>query len=71
MKKKILIEGMSCQHCVNHVTEALGEICGVKSANVDLGNKNAEVELAHPVDDAKFKEVVDEAGYEVVGIEEL
>ncbi len=71
MKKKILIEGMSCQHCVNHVTEALEEFCGVKSVNVDLDNKNAVVELAHPVDDAKFKEAVDEAGYEVVGIEEL
>lgn len=71
MKKKILIEGMSCQHCVNHVKEALGEICGVKSVNVDLDNKNAVVELVHPVDDARFKEAVDEAGYEVVGIEEL
>ncbi|MPM01768.1 hypothetical protein SDC9_48008 [bioreactor metagenome] len=71
MKKKILIEGMSCQHCANHVTEALGEICGVKSVNVDLDNKNAVVELVQPVDDAKFKEAVDEAGYEIVGIEEL
>ncbi|MEL7647619.1 MAG: heavy-metal-associated domain-containing protein [Sedimentibacter sp.] len=71
MRKNILIEGMSCQHCVNHVKEALGEICGVKTVDVDLGNKNAFVELAHPVDDAKFKEAVDEAGYEVVGIEEL
>lgn len=26
MKKKILIEGMSCKHCVNHVYEALDEI---------------------------------------------
>ncbi|HCX63240.1 heavy-metal-associated domain-containing protein [Aminipila sp.] len=71
MKKKILIEGMSCQHCVGHVTEALGEICGVKSVNVDLDNKNAVVDLAHPVDDVKFKEAIDEAGYEVVGIEEI
>lgn len=71
MKKKILIEGMSCQHCVNHVKEALGEISGVKTVNVDLGNKNAVVELTQTVDDVKFKEAVDEAGYEVVGIEEL
>lgn len=71
MKKKILIEGMSCQHCVNHVKEALEEISGVKTVNVDLGNKNAVVELTQTVDDVKFKEAVDEAGYEVVGIEEL
>lgn len=71
MKKKILIEGMSCQHCVNHVKEALGDVCGVKSVTVDLDNKNAVVDLAHPVDDVKLKEAVDEAGYEVAGIEEI
>jgi copper ion binding protein len=71
MKKKILIEGMSCQHCVHHVTEALKEIYGVKSVNVDLDGKKAVVELDHPVEDGQFKEAVDEAGYEVVGIEEL
>ncbi|MEA5009917.1 cation transporter [Clostridium tyrobutyricum] len=69
MTKKILIEGMSCEHCVNHVTEALNEICGVKSVNVDLAGKNAVVELAHEVDDEKFKSAIDEAGYEVVGIQ--
>lgn len=26
MKKKILVEGMNCGHCVNHVSEALKEI---------------------------------------------
>ncbi|GLC29133.1 heavy-metal-associated domain-containing protein [Clostridium omnivorum] len=71
MEKKILIEGMSCGHCVNHVTEALKEICGVKSVNVDLAGKNAIVELAHEVDDEKIKAAIDDAGYEVVGIETL
>ena len=71
MKKKILIEGMSCEHCVKHVIEALDNICGVKSAKVDLKNKNAVVELAHPVEDEKFKEAVYDAGYAVVGIEAL
>ncbi len=71
MKKKILIEGMSCGNCVKHTEEALKGICGVKSVKVDLEGKNAVVDLAHPVDDAKFKAAIDEAGYEVVGIEEL
>lgn len=26
MLKKIFIEGMSCNHCVNHVKEALAEL---------------------------------------------
>lgn len=71
MTKKILIEGMSCGHCVKHVTEALKEVCGVKSVDVDLAGKKAVVELAHEVDDEKIKAAIDDAGYEVVGIETL
>lgn len=71
MKKELLIEGMTCDHCVAHVTEALNDICGVKSAKVDLKGKNALVELAHHVDDEKFKEAIVEVGYKVVGIKEL
>jgi len=69
MTKKIFIEGMSCGHCVGHIEEALKEICGVKSVKVDLAGKVATVELAHPVEDEKFKAAVDEAGYEVTRIE--
>lgn len=69
MTRKILIEGMSCGHCVNHVKEALSEISGVKSVRVDLAGKNAVVELAHEVADETFKAAIDEAGYDVVGIE--
>ncbi|NJD01011.1 MAG: heavy-metal-associated domain-containing protein [Ruminiclostridium sp.] len=65
MTKKIFIEGMTCGHCAGHVEEALKDICGVKSVKVDLAGKVATVELAHPVEDEKFKSAVDEAGYKV------
>ncbi len=68
MTKKISIEGMTCNHCVMHVEEALKEICGVKSVKVDLAGKSATVELAHEVDDNKLKAAVAEAGYEVKSI---
>lgn len=55
MTKKLLIEGMTCGHCVMHVEEALKGIFGVKSVKVDLEGKKAVVELAHLVDDEKFK----------------
>ena len=70
MKKLIKIEGMTCGHCVGHIEEALKGICGITSVNVDLAGKNAAVELAHLVDDAKIKEAVEEAGYEVAEIKE-
>ena len=69
MTKKISIEGMTCSHCVKHVEEALKGICGVKSAKVDIAQKLATVELAHEVDDEKFKAAVDDAGYQVTRIE--
>jgi len=69
VKKKIYIEGMSCQHCVNHVTEALKEIPGVKTVDVDLKGKYAIVEADRQIDDGEIKNAIEEAGYEVVKIE--
>lgn len=71
MKKKIMIEGMSCGHCVGHVNEALKEVSGVISVEVNLGEKNAIVELAHEVSNDQLIAAIDEAGYEVVEIIEL
>ena len=67
MEKTINIEGMSCAHCVKHVTEALNAIDGVK-AEVSLENKNAKVSLLKEVSDDVLKEAVVKAGYEVKGI---
>lgn len=69
VKKKVFIEGMSCQHCVNHVTEALKEISGVKTVDVDLKGKYAIVEADRQIDDSEIKNAIEEAGYEVVKIE--
>ena len=69
MKKKILIEGMSCEHCVNHVTIALKELASVSKVDVNLNDKNAIVETTQEISNEVIKAVIDEAGYEVVGIE--
>lgn len=39
MNKKVLIEGMSCQNCVNHATEALSELNGISNVEVNLKKK--------------------------------
>jgi copper ion binding protein len=66
MKTTLKIEGMSCDHCVKHVKEALEGIGGVKSAKVSLKTNSAEVNHDEKVDLARMKEAVTEAGYEVV-----
>ncbi|MBC8060015.1 MAG: heavy-metal-associated domain-containing protein [Clostridiaceae bacterium] len=68
MKKKILVEGMSCGHCVNHVSEALKEI-GATEVEVSLERKLATAELAEDVTDEAIKVAIEDAGYDVVGIE--
>jgi len=37
MEATLKIEGMTCEHCVHHVTEALNEIPGVKVLRVIVG----------------------------------
>lgn len=66
MSKKILIEGMSCNHCVMHVTNALKEL-GLENINVDLDAKAATVE--GNASDTDIKAAIEEAGYDVVKIE--
>ena len=68
MKKKILIEGMSCQHCVGHVKEALEGLDKVTSVEVSLENKCAIVETTNS--DEELKVAIEEEGYDVVKIEE-
>ncbi|MEG0013620.1 MAG: heavy-metal-associated domain-containing protein [Cellulosilyticaceae bacterium] len=66
MKKKIMIDGMSCMNCVKHVREALEELGKVE---VNLEGKYALVETEES--DEQLIEAIDEAGYDVVSIEIL
>lgn len=63
---KVMIEGMGCEKCVKHVTEAL-EGLGVKDIHVSLGDKCATFEGAY--DEKALQAAIDEAGYDVTGIE--
>jgi len=67
MKKKILIEGMSCKNCVAHVKNALEELAGVSEVEVNLEGKYALVEATESND--VLKTTIEEEGYDVVGIE--
>lgn len=63
--KKMVIEGMMCQHCVAHVRDALNKLPGV-TAEVDLDSKTATV--TGEVTDEALTAAVTEAGYQVVSI---
>ncbi len=65
MEKKVMIEGMMCQNCVKHVTNALNALPGV-TATVDLESKTATV--IGDVSDEAIKQAIADAGYEVTSI---
>lgn len=69
MKKTVRIEGMSCGHCTARVTKALEGLTGVTSVNVDLSQNIATFEADPSVTDAVIIEAIDDAGYDVLGIE--
>lgn len=68
-KKKITVEGMSCQHCVNRVMEAVNSIDGA-SALVKLKKGIVIVSLAHPINNDILKNAIEKAGYTVTEIKE-
>ncbi len=68
MKKILYVEGMVCNNCVSHVTEALLEIEGVAGADVVLEPKTATVTLEKEIADEVLKAAVVEAGYDVTSI---
>ena len=69
MEKEILIEGMHCNHCVEAVKKALGEIDGVRHVEVDL-KKNIAVVDVENVEDGILSGAIDSVGFEVINITE-
>ncbi|ACD15801.1 heavy-metal-associated domain-containing protein [Paraburkholderia phytofirmans] len=60
------VEGMSCQHCVTAVTNAIREHDSGAQVRVDLASGRVAVESAQPAE--TLKAAIDEAGYTVTGI---
>ena len=69
MLKKIIIEGMILNHCVNHVKKALTELKNAKKIEVNLEEKYAVVETDS--DDKEIKEKIEEEGYEIISIKNI
>jgi copper ion binding protein len=59
------VTGMTCGHCVSSVTEEVEQIPGVTAVDVDLETGRVTVTSDTPVDDAKVKDAVEEAGYQL------
>ena len=64
METVIKIQGMMCNHCVKHVTDALAKVDGVTAVDVSLEKGEATLNGSFDVEAAK--KAVEDAGYTVV-----
>ncbi len=66
------VAGMTCGHCVRHVSHDLSALDEVAEVMVTLdagGTSSVLVTLNDDIPDEKLAEVIDEAGYRLVGVE--
>jgi copper chaperone CopZ len=66
--KSINVSGMTCDHCVNAVTEELNKISGVTGVNVALntdGPTPVNIVADNDISDSDIAAAVEEAGYTI------
>lgn len=68
MKMNLKVEGMSCQHCVMAVSQALFAVDGVENVQIKLESKAVDV-TGDKLSEEAIREAVYEAGYDVVEAE--
>lgn len=68
MQKVFKVEGMTCQHCVQTVTETVGKMTGVEKVEVSLEQKEVTIDFdeLQTQTDAICTQIV-EVGFEVTG----
>jgi copper chaperone len=67
MRNILKVEGMTCQHCVQTVSDAVGKVSGVQKVAVDLEQKEVTVDFDES--QTKTDEIsaqITAAGFEVV-----
>ena len=61
----VQVKGMTCEHCVNAVTQEVAKVEGVTGVDVDLASGQVTIASEKPVTVDALRAAVDEAGYEL------
>ena len=65
-QETVKVEGMTCQHCVQTITDALKNITGLNTVNVDLVKKEVSVEFnENKTTLQKISDKIIEVGFEL------
>ncbi len=68
----LTVDGLTCGHCVQHVTTELSALDGVSAVDVDLvagGTSTVRVTSEGPLAKEALEAAVDEAGYTLTSVE--
>ncbi|WPB57028.1 heavy-metal-associated domain-containing protein [Xylophilus sp. GOD-11R] len=63
MQEQFKVEGMSCQHCVRAVTQAIEDLDPSAEVTVDLADGRVDVTAASQPREA-IRQAIQEAGYQ-------
>ena len=68
MKKVLQVEGMTCQHCVQTVSETVSKMEGIENVAVDLDQKEVTVEFDESKSNLdEIASQITKAGFEIAG----
>ena len=65
MSKKIIIDGMTCNHCVKNVKENLEALDGITKVEVKVGEANVDGSIS----DEQIKDTIEDLGFDILSIE--
>ncbi len=63
LRTELTVDGMTCGHCVQAVTQELSGLSGVETVHVDLPTGQVTVVSDQPLAQDEVAAAVDEAGY--------
>lgn len=67
MTETLIVQGMSCNHCVNSIEKSVGNLKGISSVKVNLNSGEVAVDFDNAITTLdQIKETIEEQGYDIV-----
>lgn len=63
MTQTISVTGMTCANCVRHVRDALAEIPGVRTVDVDLATERATLDVEREIERETLRSALEAQEY--------
>jgi copper chaperone len=63
--QELIIEGMSCGHCVMHVKKELAKVNGLTIENVEIGKARVQID-EKSVSADRLAKAIEDAGYKLI-----